>query len=59
MEELVTPKELCKLLKVSKMWPYRAVKQGLIPCHRMGALVRFSRADIEAYIQKTKTKGGE
>lgn len=60
MEELVTPKELCKLFKVSKMWPYRVAKKGLIPCYRMGDLIRFRRSDIEEFLQKTRVeKGGE
>jgi excisionase family DNA binding protein len=58
LEELVKPSELCKILKVSKMWPYRMAKKGVIPYHKMGDLVRFKRIDIEAYLQKTR-KGGE
>ncbi len=54
MEELMTAKELCKLLNVSKSWVCRAAKSGLIPHYRLGSLVRFSRTDVEAYIERSK-----
>jgi len=59
MEELITAKEICKLLKVSKAWVCRAGKSGLIPHYRMGARVRFSRRDVEAYIEKCRTEATE
>jgi len=60
MEELVTAKELCKLFKVSKMWPYRMARKGVIPCYRMGDLVRFKKSDIEDYLAKSRVeKGGD
>lgn len=57
MEEFMTAKELCKLLKVSKAWPSRAIKSGLIPHYRLGTLVRFRRDDVEAYIEKCRREG--
>jgi excisionase family DNA binding protein len=57
MEELMTVKELCKLLKVSKAWPCRAIKNGLIPHYRLGTLVRFRPDDVEAYIEKCRREG--
>ncbi|RPI50926.1 MAG: DNA-binding protein [Chloroflexi bacterium] len=57
MEELMTAQELYRILKVSKMWPYRAAKKGLIPHYRMGDLVRFSRTDVEAYLGKCRVEG--
>jgi excisionase family DNA binding protein len=59
VEELMTAQELCKLLKVSKPWPYRAAKKGLIPHYRMGNLVRFRRTDVEAYIEKCRVEARE
>lgn len=57
MEELITAKEICKLLKVSKAWVCRAGKSGLIPHYRLGTRVRFSRRDVEAYIEKCRREG--
>lgn len=57
MEELMTAKELCKLLKVSKSWVCRPVRNGLIAHYRLGPLVRFRRDDVEAYIEKCRREG--
>jgi excisionase family DNA binding protein len=59
MEELVSPKELSKLLKVSKPWPYIMVKRGLLPHYKLGGLIRFKRNDIEAYLEKNRVEGKE
>ena len=56
MEELMTAQEISRLLKVSRIWPYRAAKKGLIPYYRMGDPVRFSRIGVEAYLQKTRVE---
>ena len=57
MEEFITAKEICKVLKVSKAWPCRAAKNGIIPHYRLGNLLRFSQRDVEAYIEKCRTEG--
>jgi excisionase family DNA binding protein len=54
LEELISPKELSKLLKVSKPWPYIMVKRGVLPCYKMGGLVRFKRSDVEAYLERSR-----
>ena len=51
MEELLTPKEVSRLLKVSKPWPYVMVKRGLLPCYKMGKVIRFKKADIEVFLK--------
>lgn len=57
MEELLSPKELCKYLKVSKPWPYIMVKRGLLPCYKMGKVIRFRWSDIEAYLERSRVEG--
>lgn len=54
-QEFLTMEDVAKLLRVSKPTVKRAVlKQGL-PALRLGARVwRFSRADVEAWIERTK-----
>jgi len=60
IEELVTAKELCKLLKVSRFWPYKMAKKGEIPCYKMGKAIRFKRSDIEDFLAKSRIeKRGE
>lgn len=56
MEELISPKELCKYLKVSKPWPYVMVKRGVLPCYRMGNVIRFKRSDVGAYLERFRVK---
>ena len=56
MEELISPRELSKLLKVSKPWPYVMVKRGLLPCFKMGKTVRFRRSDIEAFLENSRVE---
>ena len=56
MEELLSPKELSSLLKVSKPWPYIMVKRGLLPCYKMGKVVRFRWSDIENFLEKSRVE---
>jgi excisionase family DNA binding protein len=57
VEELFSPKELSKMLKVSKPWPYIMVKRGILPCYRLGGLIRFKRGDIEAFLERSRVEG--
>ncbi len=54
MEELISPKELSRLLKVSKPYPYLLVKRGLLPCYKMGKVIRFKYSDIENYLERSR-----
>lgn len=59
MEELISPKELSKLLKVSKPWPYVMVERGLLPYYKIGVkgkrgIIRFRMNDIEAYLKESR-----
>jgi excisionase family DNA binding protein len=37
-------------LNVSKSWVYQAVASGVIPCVRIGALVRFDQGTIRSWL---------
>jgi excisionase family DNA binding protein len=56
LEELLSPKELSKLLKVSKPWPYIMVKRGLLPYYKMGKVIRFRLSDIEAFLERSRVE---
>lgn len=56
MEELISPKELSKVLKVSRPWPYIMVKRGLITYLKMGRVIRFRQADIEAFLERSRVE---
>ena len=59
MDEFITPKELCKLLKVSKPWPYVMAKRGVIPYYKIETSVRFKKSDIEAFLEKSRVEARE
>jgi excisionase family DNA binding protein len=61
LEELISPKELSKLLKVSKPWPYIMVERGLLPYYKMGekgkrGIIRFRMSDIETYLNRCRVE---
>jgi excisionase family DNA binding protein len=56
LEELLSPKEVAKLLKVSKPWPYTMVKRGLLPYYKMGKVIRFKQIDIEEFLKKSRVE---
>jgi len=56
LEELITPKELSALLKVSKPWPYVMVKRGLLPYYKFGKVIRFRRADVEEFLERARVE---
>jgi excisionase family DNA binding protein len=51
LEELISPKELCKLLKVSETWPYKMIQRRRLPYYKIEGVVRFRRSDIEAFLE--------
>lgn len=48
---LWTVTEVAAYLRVSRSWVYHRVAAGLLPCMRIGALVRFEPEKIRAYAQ--------
>jgi excisionase family DNA binding protein len=54
LEQLLSPKELSRLLKVSKPWPYIMAKRGLLPCYKMGKIIRFKWSDIEDFLERSR-----
>ncbi|MFB0562992.1 MAG: helix-turn-helix domain-containing protein [Candidatus Lokiarchaeia archaeon] len=51
LEDLLTPEELCSMLKVKKQRLYEWVHLNRIPYIKVGRFLRFSRSDIEAWLQ--------
>jgi excisionase family DNA binding protein len=56
VEDFLTPKEVSKLLKVSKPWPYAMVKRRLLPYYKMGKVIRFKKSDIEAFLERSRVE---
>jgi excisionase family DNA binding protein len=51
MSSLWTVAEVAAYLRVSRSWVYHRAAAGLLPCMRVGALVRFEPETIRAYAQ--------
>jgi len=57
-DEILSPRELSKLWKLSRSWPYTAVKRGLFPHYKLGGkTLRFKRSDIEKFFEDCRIGG--
>jgi len=54
LEDLLTPDDLCKLLKVEMSWVYRAVRQREIPFVKLGKYLRFHRPSVEKWLAESQ-----
>ena len=48
--DLLTPDDVCTLLKVKKSWLYDTVETGAIEVIRLGKQLRFQPSAISAYL---------
>ncbi|MFN6963966.1 MAG: helix-turn-helix transcriptional regulator [Pyrinomonadaceae bacterium] len=51
-EELLTIKQVCGLLRKSRVWLYERMKAGEITYIRLGRTVLFKQVDIDAFLQR-------
>jgi hypothetical protein len=42
---------------ITAAWPTRAARQGIIPCYRLGNLLRFKWGDVQDYLEKRREVG--
>ena len=59
MEELLSPKDLAGILKVSQVCVYKWAERGIIPHYKLEGVVRFSRDDVLDFLQKRRKVGQE
>lgn len=52
-----TPEEVARILKISRFTVYELIKRGDLAAYRIGRKVRVEQADIDRYIQNTKSCG--
>lgn len=50
-DNLITPKELSELFKISLASIYRLVDKRALPFYKIGGNLRFSKNDIERYLK--------
>jgi len=54
-DEILTLKEVAKYLKLAEKTAYRLTAEGRLPGFKVGGSWRFRKADIEKWIEKSKT----
>lgn len=54
---LLTPDEVCVLLRVKKSWLYDVVEAGAIEVVRLGKQLRFRRSALERYLAARSARG--
>jgi len=55
--ELLTPDDVCALLKVKKSWLYDAVENGAIEAIRLGKQLRFRPSALVRYLEERVSNG--
>ncbi len=50
--DILSLKELCSYLKVSKQVAYKLVQRGKIPSFKLGRQLRFRKSKVDAWIDK-------
>ena len=56
VDEILTLKEVAAYLKLAEKTAYRLVSEGRLPGFKVGGSWRFTREDLEAWIEKQKDK---
>lgn len=56
-EPLLTAADAAALLSVRPSWIYEAVRDGRLPCVRVGRHVRFLRSDLEEWVRAQRAPG--
>jgi excisionase family DNA binding protein len=57
MEELLNPKELARILKVSQVTIYKWAERGIISSYKLEGVLRFSPDDVMNFLQKRRKDG--
>jgi excisionase family DNA binding protein len=57
--DLLTPDDVCALLKVKKSWLYDAVEDGAIEAIRLGKQLRFRPSALLRYLEQRVSNGNE
>jgi len=57
-QEFYSLEEVAKILGVTYQLIYRLVRDGELPCFRIGRIYRIRHADLEDYLARSKISGG-
>jgi len=56
--QLLTPKQVAKLLAVTEVCVYQWAKRGIIPHFKVEKCVRFSKDDLMAFLESKRVGRG-
>jgi excisionase family DNA binding protein len=54
--DLLTPDDVCTLLKVKKSWLYDAVESGLLDAVKLGKQLRFRPSALARYLDRAAAR---
>ncbi len=54
--KLLSLKEVCQELGMSKGWVYQRIRSGEIPSTKLGHTIKVKREDLEAYLKAQRLK---
>jgi excisionase family DNA binding protein len=54
--QLLTPKQLAERLNVPESWIYAHVRQGVLPCVRLGRYVRFTEDMADLIVSQNERR---
>jgi excisionase family DNA binding protein len=57
--DLLTPDDVCTLLKVKKSWLYDEVEAGRLEALRLGKQLRFRPSDLARYLEARAKAGSD
>jgi excisionase family DNA binding protein len=57
IDNILTIKELSNKLQVSPSWIYKKARCKIIPHFRIGGTIRFSKSEIDNWLQSHHVKG--
>jgi excisionase family DNA binding protein len=55
-DEILSPREVSRLWKVSRPFPYVLAHRGVLPFHKLGKTIRFKRSDIERFFEESRVE---
>ena len=54
MDKFYRPEEISRLLKVAPATPYKWIREGKLPVHRLGKCLRVAREDLEEFLRQRR-----
>jgi len=50
-------KDVARYVNASVSWVYKVAEAGLLPCLRIGSMLRFDPASVRAFVRDPNAKG--